>query len=798
LILYIQEIIARSFRRSAPRLASASVLVILLASAAPGLAEAPGLFEEKIDSRLARRLEKSGAPVALWVFLADKPGERSEPVSPRALERRRRVGFRSGGEDAPIHPAYAEGVAAAGARIRTRSKWLNALAVTADRESIRRIAALPYVVRIREVASLAAPPPAPSPERKEGARPRDVGLGLSGVQLRQINVTPLLEAGFAGEGVHILMLDAGAYTEAPCFASMEIEARRDFVDGDAVVEGLFYENHGTQTLSVIGGYAPGWIVGPAHGATYSIARTEDTSSETPAEEDHWVAAIEWGESLGVDLASSSLGYNIFDFPYAPYTYDDLDGETAPISIAAAAAVERGMVVVNSGGNEGNDPWHYIIPPADARGLLAIGAVTINGDHANFSSYGPTADGRIKPDLAGLGSGVAGVGPPRETDPASLYTENLSGTSYSAPLVAGACALLLQVHPILTPERLASALRATASRSDDPNNELGWGIVNAYQAALRPVVFHDPATDAAWNGEDAFAIEIEVSLYPGFDPPAIVSGGADAFTDTLPLAGEGGYAYSAEIPSASVGDAKRYYFLFTRHDTTYTVPEGAPAAYYEIGDATPPSIVHAPIGPYPLQAWPAEVVAVIRDADEVDEDSVYVDYQIGAPDAKQGTFPDGLFSLARRNDSTFAGAFPSIGLTNGASILYRIHACDASGNCAVAPEGSTYSATLYSVTHALLYGTEGDEGPTNPFVSGAAGDYRILFDLPARETVHIRIYDAAGRLLRDVTRDEMGPGARLEALWDGKDASGRRVDSGVYFLRFEAGPYAATRKLVVIR
>ncbi|MFH1681944.1 MAG: S8 family serine peptidase [Candidatus Eisenbacteria bacterium] len=768
----------------------ASLVLVLAASAAAAASRIEPL-PGKIHPRLAQRMAKETRPVSAWVFFDGKEGGTPSEATARARARRAKVGHVLREEDAPVAPGYVRAVREAGAAVRHRSRWLNAVSVRADRNAIERIARLPFVVRIQEVARVSAPPPPPAETPKKRSLPPSLDYGLSDIQLAQIKTTPLLEAGYSGEGVHILMLDSGFYTAAPCFSTIMIERRRDFVDGDDFVDGLFIEDHGTQTLSVIGGYDPGWIVGPARDATYYLARTEDTWNEVPAEEDNWIAALEWGESLGVDLASSSVGY--IDW----YDYEDMDGATAPISIAAEAAVERGMVVVNSAGNEGSALWHYIIAPADAPGVIAAAAVNINGDRVGFSSYGPTADGRIKPDLAALGSGVAGVVDPRESAPIDIYGESLSGTSYSAPLIAGACALLLEIHPLLTPALLADALKSTASQKDDPDTSLGWGIVNAYQAALLPVVRHEPSEDVAWNGIDGHAVDLRLSLYPGFDPPRAVYGGGEAFSDTVPILSEGGNDYSCVLPTAYALEPTRYHFLFTRNDTTYTVPRGAPASYYEIGDATPPRIAHAEIGRYPFQEWPAEVVAIVTDVAPIEEDSVYVDYRVLSLDAKAGPLVNPTFPLARRDDSTFAGTFPSAGAED-ASIQYRIHACDVNGNCAVLPAQGSFSAGLYSVTYALHYGSEEEEGPTNPFISGGGESYRVFFDLPAREDVRIRIYDVAGRLLREVWNGPMRAGERLAVDWDGKDAGGRRVRSGVYFLRFEAGPFTATRRLVVLR
>gem|GEM_PF-400990 len=766
-------------------------LVFALAGSAARADEPSAPPKEKIHPRLAERIAKEQGPVAAWVFFDRKESRAPSDATARARERRAKVGYVSGEEDAPVDPARVRALRREGAEIRHLSRWLNAASVRADREMIERIAALPFVRHVREVACLAAPP-APTvqtPEKRPHApSPR---YGLSEIQLAQIGLVPLLDAGYSGDGVHILMLDSGFYTEAPCFGTMTIERRRDFVDEDDSVEGLLIENHGSQTLSVIGGYDPRYIVGPAHRATYYLARTEDTWNEVREEEDHWIAAIEWGESLGVDLASSSVGYTDW------YDPSDMDGKTAPISIAAEEAVERGMVVVNSAGNEGEAAWRKIIAPADAPGVLAAAAVTINGDRVYFSSVGPAADGRIKPDLAALGSRVAGLLNPREGSPERRYGESLSGTSYSAPLIAGACALLLEIHPILTPDLLAEALKSTASRSATPDTLLGWGIVNAHRAALLPVVRHDPSADVSWDGAGAHDVRLQLSLVPGFDPPRAVFGGREAFTDTTALDSEGDFDFTCRMPADYPFRPTRYYFLFTRNDTTYTVPKNAPEAYYEIGDATPPRIAHAEIGRFPFQEWPAEVVAIVADAAPIDEGSVGVEYRV-LPSGGKGTRSElSTFPLARRDDSTFAAFFPEP-VEADASVDYRIRACDVNGNCRVLPAEGFFTTSLYSVAYALLYGNEQEEGPTNPFVAGSGAAYRIFFDLPERKDVRIRIYDTAGRLIREVWRGSMRAGARLSVDWDGKDGGGNRVRSGVFFLRFEAGPFTATRKIVVMR
>jgi subtilisin family serine protease len=265
-------------------------------------------------------------------------------------------------------------------------------------------------------------------------------------------------------------------------ASLRILAAHDFVNGDDDVsnhgdrgEG----SHGTMTLSVLGGFGEGQLVGPAFGADFVLAKTENTDSETPVEEDNWAAAAEWAEALGADVISSSLGYLEYDSPFPSYTFRDMDGRTAISTRAAEMAAQRGVVVVNSAGNSGLDAAHNTLgAPADGAHVLAIGAVTAGGARATFSSVGPSADGRINPDLAAQGQAVKVALP----GTASRYA-TASGTSFSCPLTAGVVALLLQINPGASPDDVAGVLKTTASQVSAPDNLLGWGIVNAHAAAL---------------------------------------------------------------------------------------------------------------------------------------------------------------------------------------------------------------------------------------------------------------------------------------------------------------------------
>jgi len=284
----------------------------------------------------------------------------------------------------------------------------------------------------------------------------------------------LHNAGLDGTGILIGIMDTGFDTTHAAFTRLRSERlilhTRDFINDDSdVMDSLdIQRSHGTAVLSVLAGFDEGNLIGPAFGAHLALAKTEILPGEDQAEEDYWVAAAEWMESLGVDIISSSLGY--IDW----YDTTQLDGRTAVITLAADAAAALGVVVVNAAGNEGNTTWRKVIPPADGLSVIAVGGVDSDSNVIGFSSRGPTADGRIKPDVCALGAGnyVA--------DYFGGYGFS-SGTSFAAPLISGGIALLLQGHPDWTPDDVTQNLKRASSRAFGPDNAFGWGIPNFVRA-----------------------------------------------------------------------------------------------------------------------------------------------------------------------------------------------------------------------------------------------------------------------------------------------------------------------------
>ena len=433
-------------------------------------------------------------------------------MSPRAAKRRSVRGPRGADDrDRGGYRAYLESLRGRVKRLRHSSRYFNAVSADVDSGEISALCAFDFVSALDLVASCRSALPVPDPERAVAPAPRGSAAyassyGGSFEQLNQAGIIDLLEKGYNGSGsmaghapVLIAILDTGFRLEHDALRDVRVEAKWDFVQGDSIVsdqpgdapeQGM----HGTTVLGVIAGHADGALIGPAWGARYLLAKTEIIDREIPIEEDHWVAGIEWADSAGADVVSSSLGY--IDW----YARSQLDGKTALCTRAAEIAVSHGIVVVNSAGNEGAAG---LVAPADGDSVLSIGAVDAFGAIASFSSLGPTADGRIKPDFTALGIEAQSVS---YTDLAAYSHYN--GTSFAAPLVAGLCALLLEIHPDWGPMDVRAALRATSSKSAFPDNTYGWGIPNAALAAKYPDSFAYPG---AFPNPFTSETKLEVSL-----------------------------------------------------------------------------------------------------------------------------------------------------------------------------------------------------------------------------------------------------------------------------------------------
>lgn len=414
-----------------------------------------------------------------------------EFLSAASIERRRTQGIEVDESDLPLSAVYLDSIAGTGVRIVTQSKWLRTVVVeTPDVQQANALSRLSFIDSTRWVwrgtnDAIWSETDEQLPEEPP-CKLLDDPYGYGSTQIRLNNGDRLHAAGFRGRGMRIAVIDAGftGVDRLPAFDSTRIGGSRNFVfPGRSVYA---WNDHGTKVLSCLAACWPGILVGSAPEAEYWLLQSEDTRSEFPVEEDYWTAAVEYADSVGVDVISSSLGYFTFDDGGMGYGKQALDGKTAQISRAAEMAAGKGILLFSSAGNEGNSQWEKVSFPADAPSVVTVGAVTSNKVRSSFSSKGLTADCRIKPDVMAMGTECCVFG----TDGSLQYVD---GSSFATPILAGLGACLWQALPELGSREIGRLLREAADHSDRPDAETGYGIPDVYQAYLscRPPVL--PAT-----------------------------------------------------------------------------------------------------------------------------------------------------------------------------------------------------------------------------------------------------------------------------------------------------------------
>ncbi|TDJ03717.1 MAG: T9SS type A sorting domain-containing protein [Caldithrix sp.] len=537
------------------------------------------------------------APEKYWVFFKNKQVHgltkstelleiAKSKISPRALRRRAKVRKDDNlidKRDLPVSSVYLSSLEELGYKPLVVTNWLNGASFLLTPPDIEKLKKLPFIKRIQPVGR-AGRKPTPQDLKARSIKLKkppnhNFDYGFSFIQNQLINVPKVHDLGITGKGVWIGMLDTGfKRSNHEVFENLNVIAEFDFVNNDGVTENEENQdvpgqhNHGTQTLSTVGGFKEGKLIGSAFGASFLLAKTEILQNEIPAEEDNWVAGIEWLENRGVDIVSSSLGY--LNFPNQSfYSPADMDGNTAVTTKAADIAVSRGVVVVNSAGNEGNGPWRIIIAPADGDSVIAVGAVNSDSTLSGFSSVGPSADGRTKPDVVAMGSLVRVALP--STDKLSSQYNFSSGTSFSCPLTAGVAALVLSAHPNLTPLEVRDALRITADRAANPDNSFGWGLVNAYDAVLFHGMAFSNSPDVSVDSNRDVKVKIKVASRFGVDPNqvSLVYAKSDGnFNKEISMVrGNEINEYSATI--TGVAGEEKVNFYFTTVDSS-----GAEAVY----------------------------------------------------------------------------------------------------------------------------------------------------------------------------------------------------------------------------
>lgn len=432
-------------------------------------------------------LETAVANHYFYVQFSDKNNSPYSLVNPtaylseRAIARRANYGLVCDSTDLPVNPDYISQVTNLGVTVHSRSRWLNGITVLVNDSTIMsQIRALPFVKFVQFTGLKERPRSAPSKIKSET---QDVNYGTALTQMNQLNGSYLHNLGYTGRGIHVGVLDGGFMNvnTNPAFDSLRLQGRLLGVKDVILPDNNVYaeDAHGANVLSILTANLPSYYVGAAPHASFWLIRTEFGSTEYLVETDFWVSGIEYADSVGVDVINSSLGYSVFDDASMNFSYADMNGQVSRASCAANMASRKGIIVCNSAGNEGNKAWRYISSPADADGIIAVGAVTSEGVQSVFSSFGPSSDGRVKPEVAAMGTATALV------NTNGTRVEG-NGTSYSSPLIAGMMACLLQaLKTQQTPYQISSILNSVFRSGNSyftPNNMTGYGIPN-FQVAL---------------------------------------------------------------------------------------------------------------------------------------------------------------------------------------------------------------------------------------------------------------------------------------------------------------------------
>lgn len=416
------------------------------------------------------------ADKATTTYSLERP---EEFLSKKALLRRAKQNLGIDSTDLPVCQSYIEAVQNKGVKVVVTGKWENFITVSCnDSTLIDQIASLPFV-RSTEKVWIAPDPSKPQMSTKrDSIKSNLVELeniyGSAYQQIEMSNGDKLHDAGFRGEGMTVAVVDAGFHNvdQIPAMQNINILGVKDFVNPAA---DLYAESsHGLGVLSCMGMNQPHFMIGTAPAASYWLFRTEDEYSEHLVEQDYWAAAIEFADSVGVDVINTSLGYYTFDDKSKNYRYRDLTGHFALMSRQASRIADKGMVLVCSAGNAGMGSWKKTTPPGDAENVITVGAIAKNGELAPFSSIGNTADNRIKPDVVAVGMFADVIG----TDGQPSIS---NGTSFSSPIMCGMVTCLWQSLPELTAKEIIELVRQSGDRSDFPDNIYGYGVPDLWKA-----------------------------------------------------------------------------------------------------------------------------------------------------------------------------------------------------------------------------------------------------------------------------------------------------------------------------
>ena len=434
----------------------------------------------------ALQAQEQGNKQPYWLELKNKKGtphsiDKPETfLSPKAIQRRKQYSIAVTSQDLPVSPRYITRLAGANMRVVFTSRWLNGVLVEVDKANVPDFSNMRFIKNHKYVGPIEVARHEPLTYENKPLEDSSASFyGAFQPYAELVKIPYVHERGYMGQGKTIAVLDGGFNNveKMPYFDSLRASGRLlgtyDIIDGDANP----YESssHGMMVLGNMAGFIPNYYVGTAPKANYILMKTEDTRSEYPIEECNWVRAAEIADSLGVDIINSSLGYTEYDDKSMSYTKKDLDGKTSIISRGAQVASEKGIIVVNAAGNEGSGDWKYIGMPADAPGVVSVGAVSLMGKKAGFSSFGVEGSKNAKPNIAAPGYRV--LVPSQE----STELEAVNGTSFASPITAGCVAALWSAFPNASPAAIKKALLESGADAAKPTLGLGNGIADLAKA-----------------------------------------------------------------------------------------------------------------------------------------------------------------------------------------------------------------------------------------------------------------------------------------------------------------------------
>lgn len=733
---------------------------------------------------------------AVWVFLTDSA---------------------AGTADARLHA-----IRDTGARIRTVSRWLNAVSVDADASTVRRLRRLAFVRALQPVgqlrtAGVAAEAVRVRPAAALGQELDSAYYGGNWPALHELSIPAVHAAGFTGTGVRIGIIDTGFEPRHQSVAGSRVLAARDFIANDTIVydeagdAGVNQEVHGTRVWSLLAGNRPGALVGTAPDATYVLAKVDVEPGDRQADEDRWVAAVEWMDSLSVNVIVSSV-YFRFDFIDKPvYPFGVLDGDITVPSRIADEAARRGILLVTAVGNNGPGIGTLSVP-ADADSVLSVGAIDALGQPALFagggSARGPTADGRTKPELVARGTNLIAASPAT----LSAYDAGLAGTSYSTPLVAGGAALFMQAWPMLSPMDVRDALMAAGDRAADPGPAVGWGRPDIGAAIMLP------------GG-------IAPTSIGAIDQNDVLRTIAPTFTWSTPLVQESmrPILYRVELATDPVfNNIVRTDSVRDLNTLVLTRPvRPTLSLWWRVVAEGPHGIrrVSAVSGPVRMPRWVQLVSPAPNRVTFVNTPRPELTWQplAAPPPAGPLTFDIEVLSVetgqpvqpAVRNLTQPTVRVPEPLIPNVA-YRWRVIARTPGGMADTVEATSPFVITSDSMPPAtLLY-----QNFPNPFPRPDLGrpGTSIWFDLAERVPVELTVHDQRGRLVRRLIPAApacgtvmLGPGQfgrgaptaytsdceGINTFWDGTDANGETVPRGVYVLRLRAGDVVEYRRMIFV-